>query len=174
MNCIVGLGNTGGQYKNTRHNAGFIAIDMIASRYNICVTHKGCGALLGEGDINGKRVILVKPETFMNLSGRAVKAVAEKFNIKIKDLIIVHDDIDLPTGTVKKKETGGDAGHRGIRSIIETLHTKDFFRIRIGVDRPVLPELAADYVLSRFKKDELNIIHESIELVMKIIDERLA
>ena len=173
MKIIVGLGNYGEKYKDTRHNIGFITIDRLASEYNIRINKKGNFSFFGKGVIEGEDVIIAKPQTYMNRSGAAVSSIFSDYSLSVSDLIVIHDDIDLAVGKVKKKIGGGDAGHRGIRSIIESIATSDFHRIRIGVGRPPKGVEASDYVLSPFHRDELDIIDGSIGKAINLVKEIL-
>lgn len=154
MKLIVGLGNPTAQYEGTRHNVGFKVIDEIAEQYNISVDiakHKG---LYGKGKIEGQSVILLKPMTFMNLSGESVVAVANYFKIPPEDIIVIYDDINLDVGRLRIREKGSAGGHNGIKNIIACLGTDAFPRIRVGVGmKPAKMDLAA-YVLSRFSEKE--------------------
>lgn len=173
MKAIVGLGNYGEKYEDTRHNIGFIAIDRLASEYKIRINKKGNFSFIGKGVIEGEDVIIAKPQTYMNRSGAAVISIFTDYSLSASDLIVIHDDIDLQVGKVKKKLGGGDAGHRGIRSIIGCIATGDFYRIRIGVGRPPEGVEASDYVLSPFHRDELDIIDGSIEKAINLVREIL-
>ena len=173
MKAIVGLGNYGEKYEDTRHNIGFIVVDRLASEYKIRINKKGNFSFIGKGVMEGKDVIIAKPQTYMNRSGAAVSSIFSDYSLSASDLIVIHDDIDLQVGKVKKKLGGGDAGHRGIRSIIESTATDDYYRIRIGVGRPPEGVEASDYVLSPFHGDELNIIDGSIEKAINLVKEIL-
>lgn len=154
MKLIVGLGNPTDKYEGTRHNVGFEVIDKIADEYRIgldTIKHKG---VYGKGKIDGQTVILLKPMTFMNLSGESVSAVAAYYKIEPEDIIVVYDDINLDVGRLRIRGKGSAGGHNGIKNIIAHLHTDEFPRVRIGVGmKPPKMDLA-DYVLSRFKDDE--------------------
>ncbi len=150
---IVGLGNPGSKYLWTRHNAGFMVLDELARRAGIPVTRKTFSGLYGEGSYRGERLLLLKPQTFMNLSGRSVNPALHFHRLSLQDLIVIHDDIDIPFGRVKLKEGGGHAGHNGLRSLMQELGGGQFARIRVGVGRPLHGD-AADYVLSPFDRDE--------------------
>ncbi len=154
MKLIVGLGNPTPQYQGTRHNVGFEVIDEIAKQYNIAVDTAKFKGLSGKGKMEGERVILLKPMTFMNLSGESVVAAANYFRILPEDIIVIYDDINLDVGRLRIREKGSAGGHNGIKNIIALLGTDAFPRIRIGVGmKPPRMDLAA-YVLSRFSKEE--------------------
>ncbi len=135
MKLILGLGNPGPQYQNTRHNFGFLALDQFRSEVGFSDWQENAKfkAVLSEGEINGEKLILAKPQTFMNLSGQAVSALANFYKIETTDIWVIHDDIDLPLGSLRIASGSGAAGHNGIRSIIECLGTKDFARFRLGI-----------------------------------------
>jgi len=152
---IVGLGNPGPKYQGTRHNAGFMVLDRLAHEAGIPVTRKAFGGFYGEGSFQGERLILLKPQTFMNLSGRSVAEALRFHKIDVKDMVVIHDDLDIPFGRVKLKEGGGHGGHNGLRSLMQVLGGGEFVRVRIGVGRPVHGD-AADYVLNNFSRDEQN------------------
>lgn len=171
MKIIAGLGNYGKEYEGTRHNIGFIAVDGLASKYGIHISKKGDFSLIGKGVIEEEDALIVKPHTYMNRSGIAVNSILSDNSLPPSDLIVIHDDIDLAVGKVKKKFGGGDAGHRGIRSIIGTIGTGDFYRIRIGVGRPPEDIEASDYVLSPFRRDELETMEGSIERAIELVKE---
>jgi len=162
MHIIVGLGNPGKQYDATRHNVGFEAIDMLAKRNNIEIKKLKHKALVGEGNIGGKKVMLVKPQTFMNLSGQSVLDIVQFYKIDPKNIIVVYDDIDVAVGSIRIREKGSSGSHNGMKSIIYQLQTDQFPRIRIGVGRPQFGDLA-DYVLGKFPKEEVPTIIETIE-----------
>lgn len=155
MYIIVGLGNPGSTYQNTKHNIGFDVIDKLAEQYNISVTQKKHKALIGKGNIDGYPVLLVKPQTFMNLSGESVRSVLDFYKLNIQEeLIIIYDDISLDLGQIRVRQKGSAGGHNGVKSIIAHLNTEEFSRIKVGVgEKPKFMDLA-DYVLSYFSKAE--------------------
>lgn len=154
MNLIVGLGNPGKDYRLTRHNIGFMVIDRLAQIHGIKVTKRGCFSLYGQGSFNNQKVLLAKPQTFMNGSGNAVKKLLDSFKIELVDLVSIHDDIDLDFGRLRIVDGGGHGGHKGVFSIIETINSQDFRRVKIGIGRPRYDESIEDYVLSPFYPDE--------------------
>jgi PTH1 family peptidyl-tRNA hydrolase len=143
----VGLGNPGKTYERTRHNAGARAAERLAERLGVKLRPSKAPALVGEGSIEGERVVVARPTTFMNESGLAVRALMESLKLDPSRLIVLHDDIDLQAGRLRLKRGGGDAGHHGLESIVSSLGTGDFFRVRIGVGRPEGPQDPADWVL---------------------------
>ena len=154
MHVIVGLGNPGQRYRHTRHNIGFDVIDALAQRYNITVRQREAEALCGTGDIGPHTVLCAKPQMYMNASGQSVAPLVRRYLRRGEQLIVVHDDIDLPVGKLKLKRQGGDAGHLGIRSLIACFKSDAFVRIRMGVGRPARKEDVVDYVLSPFTDEE--------------------
>lgn len=163
MFCIVGLGNPEKKYENTRHNIGFDVIDAVADKYSIAVREKGFKALFGKGMIEGQRVILVKPQTYMNLSGESIQAAAAYYKLSPEAVLVIYDDINLDVGRLRVREKGSAGGHNGMKSIISCLGSDQFPRIRIGVgDKPSRMDLA-DYVLGRFPEEELADVREAID-----------
>jgi PTH1 family peptidyl-tRNA hydrolase len=155
MKAIVGLGNPGRWYAASRHNVGFMAVAELSRLYRIALKKEsGILALSGKGSIEGIDVVLAQPMTFMNLSGAAVKALLRKYKVKPDDLLVICDDLDLEFGRLKIRPSGTSGGHRGLESIIEALASRDFCRLRIGIDKPQEDIDAADYVLSGFTKDQ--------------------
>ena len=169
MYIIAGLGNPGKEYMGTRHNAGFSVIDELADKYNISVDtakHKG---LIGKGVIAGQKVILVKPMTYMNNSGESVRQVMDYFKIDVEDLLVVYDDMDMPVGKLRLRQSGSAGGHNGVKSIIAHVGTQSFQRIRVGIDKH--PRIkVVDYVLGRFQKDEQPLIDQGVEDAVKAIE----
>lgn len=170
MKLIVGLGNPGSGYSRNRHNIGFICLNYFARRNAIRWDRKQAMARTGSGEIEGDSVLLAKPQAYMNCSGHSVSRLAHKFRININDLIIIHDDLDLPLGRIRIRRGGGSGGHKGIDSIINELGSRDFIRIRFGIGRPlsdegiVLTDEAdiVDFVLSDFTPDEQKSIEAAI------------
>jgi len=150
VKIIVGLGNPGVHYEGTRHNIGFQVVDRLAKTNHILISTKRFKSLYGTGWIDSQRVVLIKPMTFMNRSGEAVKRAAQFFQIGIEDLIVIHDDLDLPFGRLRFKRRGGDGGHQGVRSIIESMGKNTFLRLKIGIGRPPQGMDPAEYVLNPF------------------------
>ncbi len=146
---IVGLGNPGPKYRSTRHNVGCMVIEELARRWNISMSRQRFDSFFGDGLANRKRVVVLAPQTFMNLSGRAVSPAFRFFDLEPGALIVVHDEIEIPFGRVRIKWAGGNAGHNGLRSIDKEFGTRDYFRVRVGVGRPQVGSVT-DHVLSRF------------------------
>lgn len=168
---VVGLGNPGNEYDGTRHNVGFAVIDLLERRHNGRLKSGKERALVDEIRIEQKRVALAKPTTFMNLSGESVSPLVRRFGIEDpRSLVIVHDELDLPTGTVRIKIGGGLAGHNGLRSIKAHLHDDAFVRIRIGVGKPPSKEHGADHVLKRVGRADRELLDVAIELAADAVE----
>jgi len=161
MILIVGLGNPGKEFEKTRHNLGFRIVDLLQKRWNFpaFVLDKKVFSLISRGNFLEKEIILAKPQTFMNLSGKAVKNLKKKFKVKTKNIILIHDEMDLPLGKIKFSFKKGAAGHKGVLSVIQALKNKDFFRYRVGIGK----EKKENFVLERFSKKEEKILKETIE-----------
>ena len=162
MKIIVGLGNPGRKYARTRHNAGFMAIDELAKNLRVDIAREKHHALIVKTHIDSVETILAKPQTYMNDSGSAVGAIFQDAYAAISDLIVVHDELDLPLGAVRVKIGGGHGGHNGLRAIIEHLGSSDFVRVRVGIGRPVPGMDAADYVLCPFLPEEQKAASEAM------------
>ncbi len=163
MYMIVGLGNPGKQYEHTRHNVGFEVIDILAGRMGISVEERKHKALCGRGGLKQQKVMLMKPQTFMNLSGESVREAADFYKISTEELIIIYDDVSLETGQLRIRSKGSAGGHNGIKNIIAHLGTQTFSRIKVGIgERPPRMELA-DYVLSRFSKGEQKLMEQAFQ-----------
>lgn len=164
MKCIVGLGNPGKKYEKTRHNIGFMVIDELIRRnhWGPLKKSKFSGEHI-EKHINGEKIIVLKPLTFMNLSGKAVQAITDFYQVDSSEVLVVYDDLDLPTGKIRLRQKGGHGGHNGIRNIIEQLGTKEFKRLRVGIGRPEDATPVVNYVLSPFSNNEKDNIQKSIE-----------
>ena len=161
---IVGLGNPGKEYEKTRHNAGRIAIDRIAEKYGIKINKIKFKGLYGQTDIAGKKVLLLKPETYMNLSGISVSEAADFYKVPAEHIIVLCDDISLPTAKLRIRREGSAGGHNGLKSIINMLETQTFPRIKIGVaDRPDKNEDLADWVCGNFSKEEMTAIESRLD-----------
>lgn len=152
MKIIIGLGNPGPEYEKTRHNVGFRVADAFADLYSIRILAKRCKALLGEGEVEGREVVVAKPETFMNNSGRAAAALMEKYGAGLEDIFVVCDDFHLELGQLRVRRTGSSGGQKGLQSVIDTLGSQDFARLRIGIGDARRDPV--DFVLSRFSKAE--------------------
>ena len=172
MYIIVGLGNPTREYENTRHNIGFAIIDKIAKSHSIDVLEKKHKALIGKGMINGNKVILVKPQTYMNLSGESVRSLVDYYKIEEEEeLVVIYDDISLDVGQLRIRKKGSAGGHNGIKNIISHLGHDVFPRIKVGIGNKPKEYDLADYVLERFRKDELTVMDGAAENAQKAIEE---
>ncbi len=174
MKLIAGLGNPGDRYLFTRHNLGFMVADRLALIHNLSFRRKKFDALLAEGVLSGVPVILVKPHTFMNLSGTAIGPMVRFLKTDPADLVVIHDDLDLPFGTLRIKDGGGDGGHKGLQSIIEELGTDAFLRLRLGIGKPAIKDLVEAYVLEPFGKEEIEQLSILLERACSAVMEILA
>ncbi|MGP4063135.1 aminoacyl-tRNA hydrolase [Halobacillus sp. H74] len=163
MKCIVGLGNPGKKYEQTRHNVGFMVIDELADKNGWSLNQKKFSGMYTMERVNGEKVILLKPQTYMNLSGESLRPLMDYFDIELEDVLVIYDDLDLPPGKIRLRKKGGHGGHNGIRSIIEQLGTKEFKRLRIGVGRPEGSKSVIDHVLGSFTSEEKEAVRESIQ-----------
>ncbi len=152
MFLVAGLGNPGEEYAATPHNMGFLVVDRLAARHSIRMSRKECQAVIGQGSIGGKPVLLAKPQTYMNLSGIAVKSLLEKNELLVYDLIAVYDELDLPWGALRIKPKGSPAGHNGAKDLVAKLGTQEFTRIRLGVHPGQPLPSGKEYLLSRFSR----------------------
>lgn len=160
---VVGLGNPGREYRHNRHNIGFMALDRLAERLNLSFNRVESKALVGKGEYEGRRVVMAKPQTFMNLSGSAAGALLRYYKIPIEHLIAVYDDVDLDFGVLRLRPDGGSAGQKGMQSIIERLGTQEFARLRLGIGRPPGRMDAAAYVLQDFGRAESELLPALLE-----------
>ncbi len=161
----IGLGNPGTQYGKTRHNAGYRALDILKKRFGATPETRSRHGKVWKGNVRGNEIYMMKPTTYMNLSGNAARWLLNREGLQPEDMVVFHDDMDLETGITKLKWKGGDAGHKGIRSIISSLRTNAFFRVRIGIGRPPAGEEASDYVLARFTPAEEETLHGSLSRI---------
>lgn len=165
MKIIVGLGNPGKEYENTRHNVGFMAIDKMAENLNINVNKNKFNGLIGEGTINDEKIFLVKPQTFMNLSGNCVQEIAKFYKVQVEDIIVIHDDIDIEFGKIRIRTSGSPGTHNGMRNITDMLQSQKFPRVRIGVGKPKENQELYNFVLSEFDANEMKVLQECIKNV---------
>jgi PTH1 family peptidyl-tRNA hydrolase len=154
MKLIVGFGNPGSQYENTRHNIGFKVIDELSRRWNVPLTQSKFKGIYAIAHKSREKVILLKPLTYMNLSGESIEALMDYYDIELEDLVVIYDDLDLPVGKIRLRQKGSAGGHNGVKSTISHVGTQIFNRIRIGIDRPTNGMSVPDYVLSRFSTAE--------------------
>ncbi len=167
MKMIIGLGNPGKEYAQTKHNVGFMVIDAIADALNVAVEKKQCQALTQTANWDGEKILLVKPQTFMNLSGQAVMELLHYYNDRIDDLLVIHDDLDLPPGQLRFKQGGGAGGHNGIKNIIAHLNSNDFDRLKIGIGRGNYD--TKDYVLTPFHGEDKKAIEEAVQTAVDAV-----
>lgn len=180
MKCVIGLGNPGRKYSNSRHNAGYMVVSDLAGRFHVSFSDRGFSDLAkatlhrGDGSGSDTEVLLVKPLTYMNASGQAVAEVLQDYPVCTGDILVVHDDMDLPFGKIRLRKKGGAGGHRGIESIVERLGTTEFSRLKVGIGRPPEGTDPVDYVLERFLKEEsgnlADIVRLSAQAVMDTLD----
>lgn len=160
---LVGLGNPGREYRQNRHNVGFMVIDALGKFMGVGLSRMQSKALVGQGMLNGRKVILAKPQTYMNLSGQSVGGLVHFYKIPVTNLMVVHDELDLPFGTLRIRPDGGSAGQKGMKSIIDQLGSQVFPRLRIGIGRPAGRREAADYVLEDFSTGDQKILAEVLD-----------
>ena len=160
---VVGLGNPGREYRDTRHNVGFMVIDQLCKEMGISMSRVQAKALVGLGTLEGQRVVLAKPQTFMNLSGQAVSGLVRFYKVPLENLIVANDDLDLPLGTIRIRSNGGSAGQKGVASIIQQLGTQEFARLRFGIGRPPGQMDPSAYVLQRFSNAELEMLRAVLD-----------
>ncbi|MGA4466688.1 aminoacyl-tRNA hydrolase [Bacillus bombysepticus] len=173
MKLIVGLGNPGREYELTRHNIGFMAIDELAKRWNISLNEQKFKGVFGAGFVNGEKVILLKPLTYMNLSGESIRPLMDYYKIDVEDFVVMYDDLDIPVGKLRLRMKGSAGGHNGVKSTISHLGTQEFQRIRMGIDRPKNGMKVVDYVLGRFTSEEIPNVNHSIEKAADACEEWL-
>lgn len=171
MKLIVGLGNPGEQYKASRHNIGFLILDHLARQEDILLQRQGFESCFGKGKIGDEAVLLAEPQTYMNLSGVALEKLFSYFKMDIKDLIVIHDDLDLPFQTIRLKVGGGAGGHKGLISIISSLGSSDFVRVRLGIGKPERKAMVERYVLSPFSEEEQNILPAIVKRASEVVHE---
>ena len=172
MKLVVGLGNPGKEYSNTRHNVGFMFIDKLLNYYNCENMKSKLGGLYSETVINGEKIIFLKPQEYINLSGIVIKKYIDYFKIDINDIFVINDDLDLDVGRIKIKSSGSSGGHNGLKNIELHLGTKDYKRLKIGISNNKLID-TKDYVLSKINKEDMDIINNIIDLSPKILEDYL-
>ncbi|BAC12017.1 stage V sporulation protein C (peptidyl-tRNA hydrolase (PTH)) [Oceanobacillus iheyensis HTE831] len=170
MKLIVGLGNPGRKFKKTRHNIGFFVIDELLQRHKWKLNNSKFEGDYSIEHFDGEKVILLQPQTYMNLSGKSISPLMDYFDIDVDDVIVVYDDLDLPTGKIRLRQKGGHGGHNGVRSTIDHLGTKDFKRVRLGIGRPTNATPVIDYVLGKFPKQETTAVTDSVEKAADAIE----
>ena len=174
---IIGLGNPGREYKHNRHNIGFMLVDRLAERLGITFSRLESRALITKGDYRGQRLVLAKPQTYMNLSGQSAGALVRFYKVSLEHFLVAYDDVDLPFGMLRLRPSGGSAGQKGVISIIERLGSQEFPRLRLGIGRPPERMDAAAYVLQDFPRHEAEILPQildrSVEAVLTFVSEGL-
>ena len=170
MRLIVGLGNPGLQYRSTRHNVGFQCIDLMARKWAISNKERRAKAVVSRGQRAGQELVLATPRTFMNNSGEGVSYLLTRFAASIDDLIVIYDDMELPLGRLRIRRSGSDGGHNGVRSIINSLRTQAFPRIRVGIGYPPESEGSVDYVLGRFSNEDAIVVAQAVETVAQAVE----
>ena len=173
MKLVVGLGNPGKEYEKTRHNMGFNTINKISQQYNIEVKQNKFQALYGSGMIEKEKVILLKPQTYMNLSGNSVKEVVDFYKIEKEKILVIYDDMDIEPGKIKIRKKGSAGGHNGMKSIIQMIGTEEFPRIRVGIGRPIRKDDEINYVIGAIPEEDLKRLDEGIEKAQKAVEEIL-
>ena len=169
MYLIVGLGNPENEYANTRHNMGFCVVNEIAKKYNIELNKNKFNSLYGKGEIEGQKIILVKPQTYMNLSGEAVIEFVNFYKIEPKNILLVYDDMDIEKGSIKIRKQGSSGSHNGMKSVIKMLQNENFPRIRIGISKPEKPEYNINYVIGKISEEEKEKLKPGIEKAVEAI-----
>jgi len=167
---IVGMGNPGEEYRLTRHNVGFMVVDRLARRHGILLDKRHCESIFGLGMVKGRPVVLAKPMTFMNLSGTAVKDLASFLKLDTKEILVIHDDMDLIFGKIRIKQKGGDGGHNGVKSLIEAFGSGAFVRVRVGIGRPQTRQEAKAYVLGGFDTNQERLLDDVIDMAQDAVD----
>lgn len=170
MKIVLGLGNPGKKYEQTRHNMGFMVVDQLASENRVAITRRKYHSLVGDWQTNGEKLLLVKPQTYMNHSGDAVRSLGSDLGLKAKDLIVIHDDLDLPVGRIRIRQKGGAGGHRGIISILEALESPNFVRVRVGIGRPPEGMDPTDYVLQTFLPEEEILLRDRVPRAAEAVE----
>ncbi len=170
MYIIAGLGNPGKNYENTRHNAGFKVLDLLSAAWGIPIKKVGFDSLYGEGSFAGEKVILLKPQLFMNRSGEAVLNIVKFYKLPLCNLVVVYDDVDLPLGRLRIRKCGSAGSHNGMKSVIYQLQSEDFTRVRVGIDKPPPEWDLADFVLSVFSKEETGAMQESLQKAAQAVE----
>ena len=168
---IVGLGNPENEYANTRHNMGFDTINEIAKRNNITITKSKFKGLYETAIIQGKKVILLKPQTYMNLSGESIKEICEFYNIEPKDIIVIYDDIDIGKGKIKLRKKGGPGSHNGMKSVVQELGTTEFPRVRVGIGQPEFKNDMINYVIGKVPEEEQKVLAEGVKKASEAVEE---
>ena len=171
MKLIMGLGNPGAEYKASRHNIGFLLVDLLAQRWSVDIKRQKHDAMFGQGCFQGESVMLMKPMTYMNRSGQSASAMSRFYDIAVEKILVVHDELDLPAGSVKLKKGGGHGGHNGLRDLISHFSSKDFYRLRLGIAHPGHKSQVVDYVLKKPSKEDKQLIDSAIDDALRVMPE---
>ena len=171
MYLIVGLGNPEEEYARTRHNMGFDVVNKISEKYDIKVNKSKFNSLYGTGTIEGEKVILLKPQTYMNLSGEAIRDFMNFYKLSLQDIIVIYDDLDIEPGIIKIRKKGGAGTHNGMKSVVHELQSEDFARIRIGIGNPEYKNDLLNYILTRIPDEEYNLLQEAQENTLRAVVE---
>ncbi|WP_213809531.1 aminoacyl-tRNA hydrolase [Jeotgalicoccus sp. WY2] len=167
MKCFIGLGNPGPKYDQTRHNIGFMAIDRLSSDTHIELDKSKFKCMYGTGLLNGEKIMLVKPQTFMNLSGEGVRPLVDYYNIELEDIVVIYDDLDLPLGRIRLRQKGSGGGHNGIKSLTQHFGSEKYNRIRLGIERPPAGMPVTNYVLGRFPEEDSKTLDKVLDVSSK-------
>ena len=170
MKIIAGLGNPGAEYAQTKHNVGFMLVDALAEQLGVSSWKDAFSSLVGEARIGGEKIFLVKPQTYMNDSGKALRPMLSYYKIDASDLIVIHDDMDIPAGTVRIRSKGGSGGHNGIKSIISHIGTESFPRVRIGIGRPPAGSTVINHVLAPFSPEDAALVRDAISYLLPAVE----
>ncbi len=173
MKLIIGLGNPGKEHTRHRHNAGFMIVDRFAREHSLVFNRRQSRAKVAEGEVEGNAIALAKPQTYMNFSGLSVQGLVYRYRLALSDIIVLCDDLDLPLGKIRIRPSGGSGGHKGLKSIIDSVGSHDFPRLRLGIGRPELSaseEDVVDYVLAGFKREEVPVAGEAIATAVEALE----
>lgn len=170
MKLIVGLGNPGNEYAKTRHNVGFILVDALADHLNITLWKDKFNAKIAEGRIGSEKILLVKPQTYMNNSGEAVGPLMRWYKLEPEDVIVAHDDMDIPAGTIRIRKKGSSGGHNGIKSLIAHLGSENFARVRLGIGRPLPGWSVVNHVLAPFPAEDKQAVDEAVKYLIPAVE----
>lgn len=173
MYLIVGLGNPGKEYENTRHNMGFKVLNKLSEKYNIPITKSKFNGKYGTGIIENEKVVLLEPQTYMNLSGDAIKPMLDFYKVAPSNVLVIYDDIDVEPGNIKIRMKGGPGTHNGMKSVVKELGTEEFPRVRVGIGQPIIKLAMVDYVIGYVPEEELKILNEGIDKAEQAVEEIL-
>ncbi len=173
MYLIVGLGNPGKEYENTRHNMGFKVLNKLSEKYNIPITKSKFNGKYGTGTIENEKVILLEPQTYINLSGESIKPMLDFYKVAPSNLLVIYDDIDVEPGKIKIRMKGGPGSHNGMKSVVNEVGTEEFPRVRVGIGQPIIKLAMIDYVIGYVPEEELKILNDGIEKAEEAVEEIL-